>query len=61
MRIALIGNKADLAGEREVSEDDIKNFIADNKIEHYYETSALNGMKIDEPFLDLTDNVLKSI
>lgn len=61
IRLVLIGNKADLKEEREVAEEDIQNFIRENKITHYYETSALSGLNVEPPFVDLTGLIIEAI
>jgi len=51
MRVFLIGNKADLSKDREVSEENIQSFIKSGKIDAYFETSALSGLNVESPFL----------
>lgn len=51
MRVVLIGNKADMAQQREVSEQQIATFLKEYQIDKYYETSALNGVNVEKPFL----------
>jgi GTPase SAR1 family protein len=53
MRVVLIGNKCDMAQQREVSDEQIKEFLKAYQIEKYYETSALNGINVEKPFLEL--------
>lgn len=50
MRAVLIGNKNDLA-QREVTEEQVTAFMKENKLQHYYETSALTGGNIEKPFI----------
>ena len=45
----LIGNKADLEGEREVSLEDIGNYCGEQKID-YFEASAKDNINIKEAF-----------
>lgn len=47
----MIGNKCDIKEDREVSEEHIKNFMKEFKIDKYYETSALKGINTETPFL----------
>ena len=54
--IVLVGNKADLTDERQVSNEEGKN-LAENKGFHFYETSCKNGTNINECFLDLAELV----
>lgn len=53
IRLTLIGNKVDLSSQRRVSREEIDDFIQQNNIRCYFETSALNGTNIDEPFIEL--------
>lgn len=61
INIVLVGNKKDLASEREVSEERALRFVKDNKFMAYYEVSALNGENVDKPFVDLLNEVLRKI
>ena len=54
--IVLVGNKADLTDERQVSNEEGKN-LAENKGFHFYETSCKNGSNVTECFLDLAELV----
>ena len=54
--IVLVGNKADLTDERQVSNEEGKN-LAKNKGFHFYETSCKNGANVTECFLDLAELV----
>ena len=54
--IVLVGNKADLEDERQVSYKEGKD-LAENKGFHFYETSCKNGANVTECFLDLAELV----
>ena len=54
--IVLVGNKADLEEERQVSYKEGKD-LAENKGFHFYETSCKNGANVTECFLDLAELV----
>ena len=54
--IVLVGNKADLEDERQVSYKEGKD-LAENKGFHFYETSCKNGSNVTECFLDLAELV----
>ncbi len=51
--IYIIGNKSDLIEEREVSEEEINEYIKRNNFS-YYECSSKSGNNINNLFLDLT-------
>ena len=55
----LVGTKADLEEQREVSNEEIKEFIAKYKMP-YYETSAKTGLNVEEVFNRLGKEILKS-
>ena len=50
--VILIGNKADLEEKREVSPQQAKDFAEKHHLE-YFETSALSGQNVLEPFTRL--------
>ncbi|KAM9393249.1 ras-related protein R-Ras [Pholidichthys leucotaenia] len=50
--MVLVGNKADLEQQREVSREDAQAFARENRI-HYMEASAKNRINVDETFLEL--------
>ena len=52
--IVLVGNKADLTEERQVSFEDGKE-LAEKKGFHFFETSCKNGVNVTECFLDLAE------
>ncbi|KAF4741581.1 hypothetical protein FOZ63_016273, partial [Perkinsus olseni] len=51
IQIVLVGNKADMAESRQVSEEDAKT-LADELGVRYFETSAKSGVEIDEIFTE---------
>jgi Ras-related protein Rab-2A len=61
IRVCLVGNKSDLKKDREVSPEFIQEFLSDNGIEHYFETSALSGDNSDQPFTEMSLSVIKAI
>ena len=50
INIILIGNKCDLDNEREVENDIVKEWCESNNIKIFFETSAKNGINIDNIF-----------
>uniref|UniRef100_A0AAV2IX10 small monomeric GTPase n=2 Tax=Knipowitschia caucasica TaxID=637954 RepID=A0AAV2IX10_KNICA len=56
--IVLIGNKADLADQREVQEKQAKE-LADKYGIPYFETSAATGVEVDKAVITLLDLVMK--
>ena len=50
LKIFLIGNKSDLNSQREISINDATNFCTKNEIFHFEETSAKNGINIEDIF-----------
>jgi GTPase SAR1 family protein len=57
--IILIGNKADLIENREVSREEIENYVSVNKF-LYFETSAKTGDNVDELFYTIGKNLYLS-
>ena len=55
--IVVLGNKCDLK-EKKINKDLINKFIKDKQLQ-YFETSAKEGINIDESFLYMTENLLK--
>lgn len=55
--IVVLGNKCDLK-EKKIDKDLINKFIKDKKLQ-YFETSAKEGINIDESFLYMAENLLK--
>jgi small GTP-binding protein len=56
----LIGNKCDLAGHREVTEEEGKKLASDLNIS-FFEVSAKEGNNIDEALLSVLDDVMRLI
>ena len=56
--VVLIGNKSDLIEEREITEEEINNFVKDNNIK-YFETSAKDGKNVDECFYYISEQLMK--
>ncbi|KAG7499574.1 ras-related protein Rab-27B-like [Solea senegalensis] len=56
--IVLVGNKADLADQREVQEKQVKE-LADKYGIPYFETSAATGAEVDQTVITLLDLVMK--
>ena len=55
--IVVLGNKCDLK-EKKIDKDLINKFIKDKQLQ-YFETSAKEGINIDESFLYMAENLLK--
>ena len=55
----LVGNKSDLAGQRQVSIEDAEKFAKDNNLK-YYEVSAKEGTKVVELFFYLANEIYQS-
>ena len=56
----LVGNKADLEDQRQVSKEDGQNFADDNKMQ-FFEVSAKDGNKINELFEAIAKNFIKKV
>ncbi len=56
----LIGNKADMVGERKVSETKARQWCRENGGVPYYETSAKTAAKVKEAFEELAKKALES-
>lgn len=50
LKLFLIGNKSDLNSVRQVSTEEAINFMNKNNIDHFEETSAKEGINIEEIF-----------
>jgi len=48
--IVLMGNQSDRVGEREVSFEEGEAFMKENRLHFFFETSALDGSKVDTAF-----------
>jgi Ras-related protein Rab-1A len=55
----LVGNKSDLAGQRQVSIEDAEEFAKENNLK-YYEVSAKEGTKVVELFFYLANEIYQS-
>ena len=56
----LISSKSDLNEERDVSQEEGKNFQNSNGINHFLECSSKNGQNVEKIFEILTESILKS-
>ncbi len=56
----LIGSKSDLNDQKEVTEDEGKNFQNSNGIDHFIECSSKNGQNVEKIFQLLIESILKS-
>ena len=56
--VVILGNKCDLTESREVTEEEINLFILDNNIK-YFETSAKDGLNIDECFKYMSEKLIE--
>ena len=54
--IYLVGNKIDLANEREITKEEAENFAKKENIK-YIETSAVKNMKVNEAFTSLLNSM----
>ena len=59
VKIFLIGNKADLEEKREVDSNKAKQFIEENNIDYFSETSAKNGFNVKEVFTKAAELLYK--
>lgn len=55
--VYLIGNRADLEEEREITKDDGLTMMNEMGLDHHMETSALTGMNIGPLFETLTKHL----
>lgn len=58
--MALVGNKADLAGKRAISEDEAKAYAEENGC-IYFEASAKSGVNVFETFKAIADKLPKEV
>ncbi|MHA1819345.1 MAG: GTP-binding protein [Promethearchaeota archaeon] len=54
----LVAAKIDLADQRKVSKEEAEQFMADNKLDYYIETSAKAGLGVEETFLKMGELIL---
>ena len=59
-KLILIGNKLDLAKQRQVSYEEARQFAEDNDM-MYIETSAKTNDNVDEAFFQLARKIVQSI
>ena len=52
MKVFLIGNKTDLEEERKVMKEQAEQFVSDNKIDYFIETSAKTGFNATTAFME---------
>ena len=60
IKYIIVGNKCDLNEKREVEKESGEDFAKKNNI-YFYETSAKNGINVNEVFQILTNEVIKVI
>ncbi len=56
----LIGSKADLADQRQISENEAKQFAKENNFTQYLECSAKTGQNVDIIFSSITKEIIMS-
>ncbi|MBE0526775.1 MAG: GTP-binding protein, partial [Candidatus Thorarchaeota archaeon] len=56
--IILLANKVDLAEHRIITQEMALQFVEENGLAGYLETSALSGMNVEEAFYQLAKNTL---
>lgn len=59
--IYLLGNQCDIPSSKEVSIDDAKNFVKTKGLNGYIETSAKEGLGINDAFTDFCGQIYKKI
>ena len=59
--VFLVGNKADLEHEREVSRDQALRFQRENNIKYWTETSAKSGEHIESMFFDASKFLFRKL
>ena len=59
--ISLAANKADLAAQREIKDDEIQTFISQNQFDFFNETSAMTGQNIDKLFTEISEKLLNVV
>ena len=58
--VVLVGNKSDLASQREVTQEEAADYAATNDVQ-YFETSAKTATNVDAAFVDVARSVLAKI
>lgn len=56
MKLILVGNKADLEDQRQVSKEEARIFAEKNEMD-YFETSSLTGVGVEEVFLEAVKDI----
>ena len=51
MKVFLIGNKIDLDDKRKVNKEDAEQYVKDNKLDYFIETSAKTGFNAKNVFI----------
>ena len=52
MKVFLIGNKIDLDDKRKVNKEDAEQYVKDNKLDYFVETSAKTGFNAKNVFIE---------
>ena len=52
VKIFLLGNKSDLEDKRKVARDVVENYVKDNNIDYFLETSAKSGFNARNAFME---------
>ena len=52
MKIFLIGNKTDLEDKRKVNKEEAEQYVKDNKLDYFVETSAKTGFNAKTVFIE---------
>ena len=52
MKVFLIGNKIDLDDKRKVNKEDAEQYVKDNKLDYFIETSAKTGFNAKNVFIE---------
>ena len=58
MQIIIIGNKSDLEDERAISQDEVMDYVKEEKVE-YIETSCLTGENVKKSVITLCEKILE--
>ena len=57
MKVFLIGNKIDLDDKRKVNKEDAEQYVKDNKLDYFIETSAKTGFNAKNVFIEATKSL----